>query len=124
MLLQHVNHGLVRRLGLSVGLRVSRCGEGKFYAPFFAKVLEVVACELWSVVGDNLLWNTKAGDHFRRQELSDLKVGYSTECFCFNPFLEVVSYYQEEDLLPRRCREFPHYIHAPHSEGPWQAYGF
>ena len=74
MLLQHVNHGFVRGLGLPVGLRVSGCGEGELYARIFAILLEVMACQLWSVVGDNLLWNPEAGDHIRPHELSDLKV--------------------------------------------------
>ena len=104
--LQNVNHGLVRGFGLSVGLGVSGCSEGELYAPVLAKLLEVVACELGSVVGDNLLWNPKAGDHVRPHELLDLKVCYSAECLCISPFREVVSYYQEEDLQPRRCRDF------------------
>ena len=118
-LLQHVNHSLVRGLGLYVGLRVSRCGEGELYAPVFAKLLEIVACELWTVVGDNLFWNPKEGDHIGPQKLSDLKVCYSAECF----FLQPIS--RSSRLLPGgrsfswRCRKFPHYIHAPRFEGPW-----
>ena len=59
MLLQHINHGLVRGFGLSVGLGVLGCGEGELYALVLAELLEVVACELGSVIGDNLLWNQK-----------------------------------------------------------------
>ena len=96
---------------------MSWCGEGEIYTPVLAELLEVVACELGSVVGDNLMWDPVASDHVRPQELSDLKVCYSAECFCFDPIREVVSYYQEEDLLPRRHRKLSHFIHAPLSEG-------
>ena len=107
LLLKHVYHGLVRGFRLPVRLGVAGCGEGKLFAPVLAEFLEVVARD------------PEASDYVGSQEFADLKVRYSAECFCFDPFGEVVSDYQKEDLLPRRYREFPHYVHAPFSEGPW-----
>ena len=85
-LFKHVDHGLVRGFGLSVRLGMSGCGECELYSPALAELLEVVACELGLVVGDDLLGDPKASDHVRPQEFSDLKVCYPAECFCFNPF--------------------------------------
>ena len=52
-------------------------------------------------------------------ELANLEICYAAEHFYFDPLGEVVSDDQKEDLLPRRHREFPYYIHALLSEGPW-----
>ena len=93
------------------------CGEGELYAPVLAEFLEVVARELGSIVGDNLMKDPKASDYVCPQEFADLEICYPAEFFCFDPFVEVVSDYQKEDLLPRRYREFPHYVHAPISKG-------
>ena len=78
-----------------------------------------MAHELGSIVGDNLVGDPEASDYVGPQEFADLEVCYLAECLCFDPFGEVVSDYQKEDLLPRRHREFPYYVHAPLSEGPW-----
>ena len=59
-----------------------------------------------------------ASDYVGPQVFADLEVCYLAECFFFDPFGEVVSDDQKEDLLPRRHREFSHYVHAPFSEGP------
>ena len=72
-----------------------------------------------SIVSYDLVGDPEASDYVGPQEFADLEVCYAAECFYFNPFGEVVSNYQKEDLLPRRYREFPYYIHAPLSEGPW-----
>ena len=65
----------------------------------------------------------EASEYVGPQEFADLEVCYAAEYFSFNPFGEVVSDYQKEDLLPWRHRKFPYYIDAPLSEGPWRAYG-
>lgn len=64
-----------------------------FYGSVLTEVLEVVARELSSIVGDNLLGKSEACDHIRLQELPDLEVGYSAECFCLNPLGELIGYY-------------------------------
>ena len=97
---------------------MSGCGEGEFYASVLAELLEVVAHELGSIVGDDLMGDPEASDYVGLQEFADLEVYYPAECFGFDPFGEVVGDYQKEDLLPRRNREFPYYVHAPLSEGP------
>ena len=63
-----------------------RCCEGKLYAPVLVELLKIVACELGSVVGDELLGDPKASDYARPQEFADLEVCYPAECFCFDPF--------------------------------------
>ena len=97
---------------------MSGCGESELYAPVLAELLEVVARELGSFVGDDLVGDPEASYYVAPHEFSNLEVCYPAECFCFDPFGEVVSYYQKEDLLPRRHREFSYYVHAPLSEGP------
>ena len=67
----------------------------------------------------SVILDPEASDYVGPQEFADLEVCYLAECLCFDPFGEVVSDYQKEDLLPRRHREFPYYVHAPLSEGPW-----
>ena len=113
-----VDHDFVRGLGLSVRLGVSGCGEGELYASVLAEFLEFVARELGSIVGDDLVEDPEASDYVCPQEFADLEVCYPVECFFFDPLGEVVSDYHKEDLLPRRHREFPYYVHAPLSEGP------
>ena len=68
---------------------------------------------------NDLVGDPKASDYNHPQEFADLEVCYPAECFCFDPFVEVVSDYQKEDLLARRHREFSYYVHAPLSEGLW-----
>ena len=118
-ILKHADHGIVRGFRLSVRLGVSGCGEGMLYAPLLTELLEVVARELGSIVGDDLVGDLEASDYVRPQEFVDLEVCYPVDCIRFDPFGEVVSDYQKEDHLPRRHRQFPHYVHAPLSEGPW-----
>ena len=72
-LFEHVDHGFFRGFGLSVRLGVSGCGKGELYAPVLAELLEVVACELWSVVGDDLMGDPEASDYNSPQEFSDLE---------------------------------------------------
>ena len=83
--------------------------------------------KLW-LVNCRSRWRSLGGpessDYVCQQEFADLNVCYPAECFCFDLFWEEVSNYQKEDLLPRRHREFLHYIHAPLSEEPRWAYGF
>ena len=90
-LLKHVDHGLVRGFRLFIRLGVSGCGEGKLYAAVLAELLEVVARELGSIVGDDLIWDPEASDYVRPQEFADLEACYPAECLCFDPFGEVVS---------------------------------
>ena len=104
---------------MSVRPGVSGCVEGKLYASVLAELFEVVAHELGSIVGDDLVGDPKASDYVGPQEFTDLEVCYLADCFCFDPFGEVVSDYQKEDLLPRCHRDFPHYVHAPFLEGQW-----
>ena len=56
---KHVDHGFVRGFGLSVRMGVSGCGESELYAPVLAELLEFVARELGSIVGDDLVGNPK-----------------------------------------------------------------
>ena len=116
-LFKHVEHDFVCGFGLSVRLRVSGCGKGEFYAPVLAELLEFVARELGSILGDDLVGDPEASDYVGPQEFANLEVCYSAECFCFDPFGEVVSEYQKEDLLPQRRREFPYYVHCHFLKG-------
>lgn len=78
-----------------------------------------MARELGFIAGDDLVGDPEASDYVGPQDLGDLEICYAAECLCFDPLGEVVSDYQKEDLLPRRHREFPYYIHAPRFEGLW-----
>ena len=81
--------------------------------PVLAKLLEIVARELGSIVCYDLLVDPEASDYVRPQEFADLEACYPAKCICFDPFGEVVSDNQKEDLLPQRHREVPT-ISMPH----------
>ena len=62
------------------------CSKRKFDAPVFVEFLEIMTCELGAVVYDDFFWNPEPCDHMYPYELSDLEVGCSAECLCFDPF--------------------------------------
>ena len=53
---------------MSVRLGVLGCGEGELYAPVLAELLEVVARELGSIVGDDLVGDPEPSDYVGPQE--------------------------------------------------------
>ena len=88
--LEPVDDCLVSGLGLTVALRVSRCGHVEPNSPSVAELFEVVGYELSSIVGYDFVWDAMPAYDVFPNKSFDLESVYLLESFSFNPFREVV----------------------------------
>ena len=72
--LESVDDYLVSGLGLTVALRVSRCGHVEPNSPSVAELFEVVGDKLGSVVCDYLIWEPVPADDVFPDEFLHLLV--------------------------------------------------
>jgi hypothetical protein len=82
------------------------------------ELLELVACELGSVVCDYYLGNSETSKDILLEKSEDGFSGYVRDCFCFYPFRELVDSDDQEFALAESCRKRPEDVNAPPREGP------
>ena len=90
----------------------------KLYVPLDIEILKCETDELWSVVCENFMQNSKPAYNIFPNEFFYVCVSDLVECFCFNPLCEVVCQHEHIDYLARCDWHFPYYVHPSFHELP------
>ena len=88
-----------------------------------AEVSEEVAIELFPIISDQHLWQTKMTYYILQNKALYFEGGDGGERLCFNPLGEVINSNYCKLCLPLAFGKWANYVNAPLRERPWAADG-
>ena len=117
-LFQSIHYDLVHGLGLSISLGVGGSGVSVSDPKLAAILPEVLAIKLETVVRDECVWSSEAGNNVLPDEFLGIHVPNVGQRFSLHPFSEVISSNDYVSLVPCSFGERTDDIKTPLSERP------
>ena len=117
-LFQSIHYDLVHGLGLSISLGVGGSGVSVSDPELAAILPEVLAIKLETVVRDECVWSSEAGNNVLPDEFLGIHVPNVGQRFSLHPFSEVIGSNDYVSLVPCSFGERTDDIKTPLSERP------
>ncbi|KAB2622767.1 hypothetical protein D8674_024949 [Pyrus ussuriensis x Pyrus communis] len=113
-----VEDHIVGCFGPPIAFRISQRGYVLLDAILLEELRHTFAHELWAVVSDDGLWDTKSANDVPPYEVLYVHLSRGRPGLCFYPFGEVVGYHDHYAFTPSRRRHKSYQVNCPLHESP------